>query len=208
MNGPKNRWSLAIRRGTTTLMAMMTFSTHAESDPLRETCPCPDNNDPEAVLRCALAIPSDTNDSAVRRCFAQNEDRYPMIRPNPRLPNVYRDYRILSMTNGVTHKGYVTKQIKVQFDYIAKLSERFPGGEPMCKPWTATIYLYQAPQGWLVGREYQLGSEYRDLVAADRRRLNEAQLDNDIHLIQSVSTRIVTLTNASANCPMPRQGKY
>lgn len=197
---------MKIKAKLTPLIALM--SSLAKAGDVPGICPCPDNETPEAVLRCVLDKPADGSLKGLQHCLVNPGNGYPPYHYNPRRPNVYRSYKILSVSDGKPFKGQDTKRIRVEFDYVAKLSERHPEGEHMCKRWLATIIAYHTEQGWIVSQPGD-GDQFwklQPLLEADLRRLDQDYSQKHILGIKELSTRIDSLGNASNYCPMPPKG--
>lgn len=195
--------------GGSTLAAMLLSSASlGAAEPFPTTCLSPDNDDPEVVLRYVLDRPTDGSRRDMANCIVQRGSAYPPIpRPDPRRPNVMRSYRILSNTQGKPYHGQETRQFRIQYDYVAKLSERYPGGEIMCKPWVGTLTAYRTESGWIISNDGNELYNLNQLLATDRRQLDKAYAANHIGSVRELSTRIDTLSIAANRCPLPPKGK-
>jgi hypothetical protein len=185
------------------------FLSTAVADELPPSCLSPDNENPETVLRYVLDKPVGDSGRDRVHCMALPKNGYPLNpRFNPRRPNVFRNYGILSITDGKPYKGRETKRIRVEYDYVARLSERHPGGEITCKPWSEVIVAYHTEKGWVVappGAGDQIW-KLQPLLAIDRKNLDEAYTLNHIGSVRELSTRIDTLSIAANRCPLPSKG--
>lgn len=179
------------------------------ADEFPNTCMSPDNENPESVLRYVLDDPVDGSRLDIALCVVPRDGVYPPTpRPNARRPNVFRSYRVLSVTDGDTYRGRETKHIKIEYDYIAKVSEAFPGGKITCKPWIAEVIAYRTSKGWIVSSPADGNELYglRSVLTADRKRLDEAIAANHMGSVRELSTRIETLSIAADRCPPLKKG--
>lgn len=176
-----------------------------------DVCQCPDRSDPVAVLHCVLDAPADGSRTGISYCMAKPHEGYPSYPPfDFKRPNVYRAYRILSVSDGKPYKGQPTKKIELEFDYVAQLSERHPEGKMLCKLWRQTVTAYQTDRGWIVSHPANMGGGWKlkPLLDAARIRLGKRFAVNDIFGINSISTEILALEKANNQCALPPSGDW
>ena len=167
-------------------------------------CPCPNRDDPVALLSCILDRPVDDAAPEIGGCIAQASDGYPAITaPNPRRPTVYRAYRIISTSDGKPYRGRATRRIQLEFSYIARITKRHPEGEMFCQGWKQMVNAYRTEQGWLISHPADGNPFYKmkSLLAADRARLEQHFAAKDMVGIHRYSSRISTVEIAGGDCP-------
>lgn len=200
----------SIEWSSLTIWSLMALIATATAEEFPTTCLSPDNENPEIVLRYVLDAPADGSRRDIGHCLVQPDTGYPPYRLNPKRPNVFRGYRIVSVADGKPHKGQATKRIHIEFDYVAIINERYPDGKTMCKPWPAVIAAYHTERGWIVSQPGD-GDQFvklRSLLDADRKRLDQAYAANRMGSIKELSTRIETLSIAADRCTLPPQGDW
>lgn len=170
------------------------------------SCPCPNQDDPVAILSCVLDAPADNSQRGLEHCMAQPQHGYPPHRQyGIDQPNIYRSYRIVSVSDGKPYQGQATKRINMEFDFVARMDERSPQGHKLCRVLPRIVTAYLSENGWLIEEplgnlmSFKLGA----LLANNRSAMDKRYIEGQISSVSEISKKILSLKSAAEHCPRP-----
>lgn len=174
-------------------------------------CPCPNQDDPVAVLTCYLEKPINNSMRGIGNCLAKAEDGYPG-KPSydSSRPNIYRSYRILSVADGKPYRGQATKRISIQFDYVYRINDEPHNYKPLCKVRKQTVTAYSTETGWLISHPYDwvMSFKLQPLLTSANSFVEKEYANKNYYSVRDMSTKILFLESSAQHCPKPAGGDW